>query len=378
MTEEKSQAVSNSDRALRVLGIAMLIGLFGVFLYAMQNLPKFFSVVSFGIIIACASTMVGGLLGFLFGIPHTLQEEPKTTTGICYRANTNLEQISDWLTKILVGVGLTQLNEMPTQMKRVSTFLAGGFGGPDSGAFALTILVFFIVCGFLVGFLWTRLFLAGELLNADVAALATIAVNDQMKKQETLDAAALSLANRQLNPSSDAPAPKQEQLNEAIKAASIPVKVTIFNQAEKIRRENWSFPDKKEIMERTIPIFRALIACDEKNEFHRNHGQLGYALKAQRNPDWAAAEQELTQAIEIRGNWQERGWLHYEFVRAICRINQDGGYANKSASKPDAKRKILDDLRAAAQIELETLFPTIPEIVNWMKWNQVSMQDLAS
>ncbi len=30
-----------------------------------------------------------------------------------YRSNTNLEQISDWLTKILVGVGLTQQTFFP-------------------------------------------------------------------------------------------------------------------------------------------------------------------------------------------------------------------------------------------------------------------------
>jgi hypothetical protein len=31
---------------------------------------------------------------------------------VAFRGNTNLEQISDWLTKILVGVGLTQLGRV--------------------------------------------------------------------------------------------------------------------------------------------------------------------------------------------------------------------------------------------------------------------------
>jgi hypothetical protein len=364
---------------LRKLLYAMLIGFIGVFFFALQNRSTFFSFFSFGIFIACASAMVGGLLGFLFGIPHTLQEEPKTTNSTGYRANTNLEQISDWLTKILVGVGLTQLNEMPTLMKKVSAFLAGGFGGHDSGAIALTILVFFTVCGFLFAFLWTRLFLAGEFLNADVKTHIYVL----MKNQETKDAAALGLNDRQLNPKYDAPAIQQEQLNEAFKEASKPSKVAIFTQAEKIRSENWR--NNKEIMERTIPIFRALIENDGKNEFHRNHAQLGYALKDQRNPDWAAAEQELTKAIEIRGNWKERGWMIYEFARAICRINQDKDFANGSASKPDARQKILNDLSIAAQSELRIHIlgglearGSPPEIKKWKDLNGVSDQDIVS
>jgi predicted secreted protein len=57
--------------------------------------------------------LIGGLLGFLFGIPRTLQQEASQATEqnrkdrpqeTNYAVNTNLDQISDWLTKILVGV----------------------------------------------------------------------------------------------------------------------------------------------------------------------------------------------------------------------------------------------------------------------------------
>lgn len=50
-------------------------------------------------------------MGFVFGIPRI-----NTTDAVVIgrpprlvRPNSNLEQISDWLTKILVGVSLTQL-----------------------------------------------------------------------------------------------------------------------------------------------------------------------------------------------------------------------------------------------------------------------------
>ena len=74
--------------------------------------------------LACLAS--GGIIGFLFGIPRVLQdinaptimpknnEEDKdsaNTSKSSYRmqVNTNLEQISDWLTKIIVGVGLIEL-----------------------------------------------------------------------------------------------------------------------------------------------------------------------------------------------------------------------------------------------------------------------------
>ena len=79
---------------------------------------------------------IGSMVGFLFGIPRILQREqpqggtdPATTAtrtppsesegqhgAYSLRINTNLEQISDWLTKILVGAGLIQLQTLPKQL----------------------------------------------------------------------------------------------------------------------------------------------------------------------------------------------------------------------------------------------------------------------
>jgi hypothetical protein len=81
----------------------------------------YFSALGVGILSGGAALMVGALLGFLFGVPRTLQgerppdvlEEPgEGGRPAEYRVNTNLEQISDWLTKILVGVGLVQLGSI--------------------------------------------------------------------------------------------------------------------------------------------------------------------------------------------------------------------------------------------------------------------------
>src|SRR5215831_16764829 len=68
---------------------------------------------------ALACTTAGGAFGFLFGIPKILQsdrlpEGSTNSTVIGYRqqVNTNLTEISDWLTKIIVGLSLISLSNI--------------------------------------------------------------------------------------------------------------------------------------------------------------------------------------------------------------------------------------------------------------------------
>ena len=151
------------------------------------------------------------------------------------------------------------------------------------------------------------------------------------------------------------------------------MKAQIFWQAHEVRSENWLELKDKPKMERTIPIFRALIASDTERAYHANHGQLGYALKDQRDPNWAEAEAELTEAIRLRGNWQASGWLpHYEFVRAICRVNRDQAYKNGKQSDAETTQAIISDLRVAFEHpEIKGLARRESNIREWMELNEV-------
>jgi hypothetical protein len=88
-----------------------------------------------------------------------------------YRGNTNLEQISDWLTKILVGVSLTQYREIASAVRRLVDFLAPAFTlrkDPASAqSLVLALLVFAPVCGFLLSYILTRIYFAVALRKAD-------------------------------------------------------------------------------------------------------------------------------------------------------------------------------------------------------------------
>jgi hypothetical protein len=103
----------------------------------------------------------------------------------------------------------------------IGAFTAKGLGTEDyNQVFALALLSYSAVLGFLFGYLWTRLFLAGALRLADQVAIGDLVAKvqsmtekaettdrklEEFKKQSELDATALSLAYRQLNPSPDLP-----------------------------------------------------------------------------------------------------------------------------------------------------------------------------
>lgn len=129
-------------------------------------------------LIAGASFVIGGLFGFLFGIPRTLQREEGIANGtdklpeLSYMVNSNLEQISDWLTKIIVGVGLTQMYKLPEYLKELASILAPILDGKESsGIYSITIIIYFVISGFMLTYLWTRIELTRLLIKADKVTL---------------------------------------------------------------------------------------------------------------------------------------------------------------------------------------------------------------
>ncbi|HEX6372833.1 MAG TPA: hypothetical protein VF006_28180 [Longimicrobium sp.] len=103
---------------------------------------------------------VGGLLGFLFGIPRVTLDG---TDRVTHRPNSNVEIVSDWLTKIIVGVGLLQFHSLGRFVDRVSTDLGQALGGGNAArasSFARALIVYFFIAGVIQGYLLTRMYLS--------------------------------------------------------------------------------------------------------------------------------------------------------------------------------------------------------------------------
>jgi uncharacterized membrane protein len=124
---------------------------------------------------------LGAFVGFLFAVPRFNPQAAKTAVLL---PNTNIEQVSDWLTKIIVGVGLIHLKEIGAFLVAQSNDLATAIGADST--FALGLILYFFVAGVIQGYLLTRLFLAwqfslsGPASEADTRPAPQVAVPPQV------------------------------------------------------------------------------------------------------------------------------------------------------------------------------------------------------
>jgi len=157
----------------------------------------------------------GMLLGFLFGIPRSLPSDAvaASTPGRPRRSsdqgsvsasetadvpanglfrgapatmeiNSNLVEVSDWLTKIIVGVGLVELKSLPAAASGLADFIAPSLAVDTSTAKAVVgaIMLFFSVHGFLIGYLMTRIYLSIMIKRADSQVRTTLVRLDSGKE----------------------------------------------------------------------------------------------------------------------------------------------------------------------------------------------------
>jgi len=180
-----------------------------------------FRVFGLGVLLSLAAAASGALLGFLFGIPRTLASGPpsapppapssgekenssdahttaanaqSTSPTNQSRTNTNLEQISDWLTKIIVGITLVEFNTIRGSFVNLVHFLnEKGFGWANGGQLlGFAIIILFAPLGFMCGYVVTRTFLTGLFvaaekdLSADVKVINAAVLGPQPSKSPVL------------------------------------------------------------------------------------------------------------------------------------------------------------------------------------------------
>lgn len=181
--DEESLRTADIDlRAKAWLGAGLGVVAVSFFAARSESLGQALHVLGIGAATMLASGIAGFFLGFLFGIPRLAGGQAVPASNgqaggaeggephLAHQPNANLEQISDWLTKILVGVGLTQIRELPHAVKVVS--LAIGRAIPFAHQTAASVLagcllVYFVCYGFLFGYLWTRIRVGPRLCRSD-------------------------------------------------------------------------------------------------------------------------------------------------------------------------------------------------------------------
>lgn len=158
---DKLLTISDPNQKLRtklsfiIPGVLLILGfvLLVIFSLSSESWTMVLSTIS---MVMLASFSVGALIGFIFGIPRTLQDNK--TEGIV--SNSNLEQLSDWLTKIIVGVGLVESKEVFSIVSALAEKLSSGFYNSSVGyTIVACTLIFYFFGGFFISYLWSRILL---------------------------------------------------------------------------------------------------------------------------------------------------------------------------------------------------------------------------
>lgn len=155
------------------IAAAVGFGFIGIVIYAISQ--RSWLVFACALLLALAAVVAGGLGGFIFGIPKTVVSASgaSVTATAEYTGNSNLEQISDWLTKILVGAGLVQLGEIRNQFAKFGAYLQDSKAlGSAGGVVGQSIIIAYAVCGFLLAYLWARIYMAKALSGENAEAVS--------------------------------------------------------------------------------------------------------------------------------------------------------------------------------------------------------------
>jgi hypothetical protein len=207
----------NAEGALFIYAMTTLaaVGCLLILLYSLRFWAsgQLLRILGVGMLAAGAALASGFLLGFIFAIPRVGGKDGRTTTAPPGGAqaensvgqhgsvpfNENLVEISDWLTKIIVGVGLVELRSIPGKLGEWSYYLAPGLlpapgaGGSAGGesiiigqAAGLAIIIFYFTLGFLLGYVWTVIYFKRD-LEAQVNKLKEEKAVEQRLRQVAIE-----------------------------------------------------------------------------------------------------------------------------------------------------------------------------------------------
>jgi hypothetical protein len=162
--------------------LALLLPLGGttwIWIYAFSTPGSHWSYVGIGSMAAMAAMLTGIFAGFILGVPKLVSSGQLTVPAGTPSPNTNLGEISDWITKLLLGAGLVSLTHLGGPAARLIDDVASGLydatghpaGAAGAKVLAGAVLISFTVLGVVEGYVLTSTWYPRKLQQlADSAA----------------------------------------------------------------------------------------------------------------------------------------------------------------------------------------------------------------
>jgi len=163
-----------TQRGVVAVSYLLIFGMFLCSLALAQSVPDDTDVSGLAVgltsfLLFGAAAAVGAGLGFLFGLPRSryaeLTGQDATTTNSAanpaqrsahYLTNSNLIKVSDWLTTIIIGVGLVNLVNVGPAVGDLSITLEEALGGAShAGIVGVSVIVIALFASLILCYLWT-------------------------------------------------------------------------------------------------------------------------------------------------------------------------------------------------------------------------------
>jgi hypothetical protein len=182
-----------------------------------------------GVTLIClASGLIGGFFGFLFGIPRRISADGSAADGTAagkdkaaaasYALSTNLTQISDWLTKAIIGVSLVEAKNaygafIATSRTAADWLFEGRHGSPAVLAAAVAGGAMF---GFLFLYLYTQLILSRLIAAAERALGVTPGATERLQAVAPTARQLVPPIRRTAQPNDELPQPSPAEYEAAM------------------------------------------------------------------------------------------------------------------------------------------------------------------
>ena len=161
--------------------LALWVPAFGamwILIYAFTTPGAHWSYASIGLLTSLAALVTGYLAGFLFGIPRVVSSGALRHATNEYTPSSNLAEVSDWLTKLLLGAGLVQLTRLGAPVAHLIDNIAAGLHSTAASASgakvaAGAILFGYTITGILVGYVMTTLWYQKRITNQQTPTTLT-------------------------------------------------------------------------------------------------------------------------------------------------------------------------------------------------------------
>lgn len=194
LVRDTSGRISEIERALSAIRGFSILGFFAVAVYGAQANPTSHLVgASIALLGAAGAFAIGAALGFLFGLPRWSEQAPPAAPAVAtsgqppgvetlgtaatvlapVRHNTGLEKVMDWLTTLIVGLGLVHLRDAYNYATDISIWLTRAISGdvmasyPANGSAGGAIILAYVVAGFFLSYLWAQRYMPGEMAQAE-------------------------------------------------------------------------------------------------------------------------------------------------------------------------------------------------------------------